>query len=252
MFRVTRARRRLGNHHLSGIDQRRIVRVGFRTIDPLRYGPTLQVIVRRRFKHFRPHLSAQPWRELVFGQQHWHAVVDVGHERVGLGDDHGAGLQLLAARAVFPFVPQPSSGQQRRTVGRREIPGLLPAGRPLPFVIARHRDKAACTPEGVAEDRLRLDRLRTGVKRRDPQFLERLAPPPRHKPPAHRDEFAPAVLRGHDVDGIRRAHVAARPQIVRRRLDGQPIERDEFSPGRLNRETSAHDERLPAALRLRV
>jgi hypothetical protein len=68
-------------------------------------------------------------------------------ELVRLGDNHRAGLQPLAGRAISPFIPEAGGGKQRRAIGRGEVPWLLPVRGVLPFVVARDRDQAAGTFE---------------------------------------------------------------------------------------------------------
>jgi hypothetical protein len=55
-----------------------------------------------------------------------------------------------------------------------------------------------------------------------------------------RGELALTLLCRHDVNGIGRADVVPRPQIVWRSDHRQPVERDEFIPSRFDGETSAH------------
>ena len=62
------------------------------------------------------------------------------------------------------------------------------------------------------------------------QFLEGLRPPRRHESPPHADEVATAVALGHYIHRIGGADIVSRPQIVRRRLDCQPIEPHEALP----------------------
>ena len=95
-------------------------------------------------------------------EDHRHAGVHFGDEIVGLGDDHRARRQRLAAHSVFPRIPQPDEGE-RLAVGAREIVGLLAAGFVLPFIVARGWDQAARALESVAEERFGLDRLRRAL-----------------------------------------------------------------------------------------
>src|SRR5262249_28130691 len=123
--------------------------------------------------------------------------------------------------------PKPGGGEKRRAIARREVPGLLPVRGVTPFVIAGHRNKAAGAFERIAEDRFRLDSLCSRIERRHPQFFEWLAPPPGHEAPAHGDKLALALLRGHHVYRICRAHVvadcaAARPSSADRARRAQP------------------------------
>jgi hypothetical protein len=69
-------------------DQRRIIRTRLRAIDPLRDWPALQEVIRHWLQVFRPRLPAQPWCELLLAQEHWHPVMDLRSEVVGLSDDH--------------------------------------------------------------------------------------------------------------------------------------------------------------------
>src|SRR6185437_11540527 len=60
----------------------------------------------------------------------------------------------------------------------------------LPLIIARRRDQAPRVLERGSKKRPLGGRFGAGVERREPQFLERLFPPTRHQPPAHRDQLA--------------------------------------------------------------
>jgi hypothetical protein len=80
--------------------------------------------------------------------------------------------------------------------------------------------------ERIAEDRLGFDCLCAGVEGRHPQFLERFAPPPGHKAPAHAHEIVLAIVRGHHIHRIGRAYVVAWSEIVRRRVYRQAIDRE--------------------------
>ena len=61
---------------------------------------------------------------------------------------------------VRSFHSSHSSSQQRRVIGRREIPRLLSAFRRLPLVISRERDQAARALKRIAKEGLGLDGLR--------------------------------------------------------------------------------------------
>jgi hypothetical protein len=80
--------------------------------------------------------AAQPVVELIRLENNRHPVVYFGDERVRFRDDHGAGRDSLAGLAIFPLVPQARSGDDRRTIARGEVAGLLAAGRSVPFVEA--------------------------------------------------------------------------------------------------------------------
>src|SRR5262249_10800742 len=95
------------------VDQRRIVRISLRAIDPLRYWPALQIIIRYWLQILRSRLPAEPRRELILREKHWHSVVAFGSEVGWLGDDHRAPLQPLASLAVLPFVPKTGCGKER-------------------------------------------------------------------------------------------------------------------------------------------
>jgi hypothetical protein len=78
------------------------------------------------------------------------------------------------------------------------------------------------------------------VEGRQAQILEGLAPPTRNKAPAHRRQFAPAVIRDHRVDRIRRTHVEPRLQIVRGSAHRESIEPNDLRPSELVGEAATH------------
>jgi hypothetical protein len=57
----------------------------------------------------RPATVVQPIAEVGGLKDNRHAIMHIGDEVVGLGDDHGTRLQRLASRAVLPFVQRPAN-----------------------------------------------------------------------------------------------------------------------------------------------
>ena len=64
------------------LNEGRIVLVGFRAVHPLRNGPPLQGVVRRRLQVLDAHLPAQPMVELRGLQEDRHTIVDLGDELI--------------------------------------------------------------------------------------------------------------------------------------------------------------------------
>ena len=87
-------------------------------------------------------------------------------------------MQICTGRLIRPFGPK-ARNRDDLAVAPREIVRLLAARRVLPFVVARSGNETAPLLEGITKHRLLSNRLRTGVKGREPHFLERLAPPVR-------------------------------------------------------------------------
>src|SRR6478672_7142130 len=163
--------------------------------------------------------------ELVWLQQHRHTVVQFSNEFVWLGDDHRTRLQALTRVAVLPLIPKARDREDRRSITRCEIPGLLALRCVLPLVIARHGHEAALVLERFTKERLRRYRLDARIEGREPQFLERLAPPERHQTPSHLDELALAFMVDNRVRRISRTGIKARLKIWNRRRRRQAIER---------------------------
>ena len=107
-----------------------------------------------------------------------------------------------------------------------------------PFVIARHWNETAVPLEGIAEHRLVRNRFGACIERRQPHFLERLAPPVRNEIPPHRYEHALLERRDDRVNVRCRADVIARLKIGCRRRE--VIEPLDFGPGVMLSESPAH------------
>ena len=87
---------------------------------------------------------------------------------------HSARLMIMAhdlsarrSPRFFHSSHRSSDCQHRRAVAGSEVPGLLAAGRVLPFVIARHRHEAALRLERLAKERLGRHRLDFRIEGRD-------------------------------------------------------------------------------------
>src|SRR5882672_12579611 len=72
---------------LDRLDQRRVVLVGLRAVDPLRYRPTLQIVIRRGLQLLDAHGAAQPMVELSGLLADGHAVVGLGNELIRLAEE---------------------------------------------------------------------------------------------------------------------------------------------------------------------
>jgi len=133
--------------HVHTLRQRLIVLRCLRAVHALGHRPSLKHAVARRRQNLQAGFILKPWRKLARFEHHRHAVVNFRDHRIRTCDDHRARLHCLAARAVFPFVPQPGE-RDHLTGGAREIVRLLTVRRVLPFVIARRRDNAAGAESG--------------------------------------------------------------------------------------------------------
>jgi hypothetical protein len=51
----------------------------------------------------------EPQISVFRSQDHWHSIMHIGHERIGLGSEDGAGFQKFAIR-ILPALSQPSKG----------------------------------------------------------------------------------------------------------------------------------------------
>ena len=83
-------------------------------------------------------------------------------------------------------------------------------------------------------------RLDARVEGREPQFLQRLAPPVGHQAPAHWDQIAPALIRNDDISRVGRTDVVDRLEIRNGRWHRQPVKRVDFLPRVFSGETAAH------------
>src|ERR1700684_2912065 len=93
---------------------------------------------------------------------------------------------------------------------------LLIALSPRPFEEAGGRYDAAAPLERLAEHRLFGNRLGARVEGRG-HFLQSFFPKKRYQTPAHRNQFAAAVLiEAHDIDVDGRRDVVMRAQVLRR------------------------------------
>jgi hypothetical protein len=96
----------------------------------------LEIVVVDGLQLLDRHISAQPMLELLWLQQHRHAVMHLSNEIVRLGNNHRAGLETITDFPIPPLVPQTRDRKQRRTVTRGKIPGLLAIRSVLPLVVA--------------------------------------------------------------------------------------------------------------------
>src|SRR4029077_2067308 len=178
--------------------------------------------------------------EMLFRQKDRHPVMHFCDKIIRLGDYHRAGFKRLTGPSIRPFVPEARDRERRRSITRREVPRLLSARRVLPFVVAGDGDKAALTLKCLAEKWLGSDRFRSRVKRGELQFLERLAPPRRHKTPTSTHQLPLAVLSHYRVDRGGGADIEAGLEIMRRYPQRKPVQRDNFVPRQLVCGASAH------------
>lgn len=176
----------------------------------------------------------------MFSKQHRHPVVHFGDVFVQFSDYHRAGLERLAHFGVFPFVPQTCDRKRRRSISRREVPRLLPAWPIFPLVIAGYRNEATLPLECTSEERLCRYRFGSGIKCGELQFLERLTPPLRNQTPTCGDQLAFAIFGNDRVNGRGWADVVVRPEIMRRRLQGEPVHPNDPFPCQLVGGAPAH------------
>ena len=131
-------------------------------------------------------------------EDHRHAVVQLGHERVGRAGDDRAGLDHLARGPVLPALPQARKADGLAIPAPDQVGLLGSPALPLPLVEARCRHDAAAGAERGAEGRLVGHAFRAGVDH--PVADGRVLGPGGDQAPADGDQLALAALAlAHDL-----------------------------------------------------
>src|SRR5690606_22655936 len=144
------------------------------------------------------------------------AVMDGLQRFIGLRGHDGAAIEFVAL-AVHPLIPDRRHGEGRAILAADE-PGLFrPRAFRLPFIKAGNGHKRAAMAESAPERRLLDNCFSTGI---DENGLRHLLCPGRHKPPAHQQKMARALLfaiqgTGDDRHRLRRRDIVAGRKIRR-------------------------------------
>ncbi len=163
--------------------------------------------------------------------------MDGADERIGRGDDHGAGGNRFVVHPVPPFLPKPRH-RQHRTVPRRDVVGLFAVSRGLPFKVTGRRYQATIPLERISKHRPLGNRLRPGIEG-SREFLQRLLPPSRDQLPAHRHKEKAALAGDDDADRISGTDVVIGAKVLG--WLSEPVKLDQFRPSVFLGESAAHE-----------
>ena len=150
-------------------------------------------------------------------------------------------LRVSPARPVTPFVPQAGGRQCRRAVARRKVPRLFSIRRVLPFVVTRHRYKAAGSFKYLAKEGLLSYRLRARVERRQLDLFDRFCATSAGPNPS-------ALAQARAYRRAQQSYLPDRwdrrcsaPGVPRRLVERQPVEPDDLFPRQAIGKASAHE-----------
>jgi hypothetical protein len=144
----------------------------FQLVDPSRYRPHPHWGRRKRTHQVaRIGLVAQPAGVVAGCEDERHAVMDFGHQFVGICRDHRESANPFAGGRFFPVLPK-SANAERPAIFHGDgigLLGFLPLDR-LPLEEAVDRDDTAPPAIGISEGRETMYGLAFGVDRLAPAF----------------------------------------------------------------------------------